>query len=89
MSVQRRGAAITIKGLRREFVGTGGRTVALDGVDLTIAPGEFVCIVGPSGCGKSTLLFNHPFKVSYEEFRSGKIKRWTCSPLQHARSLKP
>lgn len=23
---------------------------------LTIAPGEFVCILGPSGCGKSTLL---------------------------------
>jgi len=25
-------------------------------IDLTIAPGEFLCIVGPSGCGKSTLL---------------------------------
>lgn len=31
-------------------------TVALDGVDLTLAPGEFVSVVGPSGCGKSTLL---------------------------------
>ncbi len=56
MSVQRRGAAITIKGLRREFIGSNGATTALDGVDLSIAPGEFVCIVGPSGCGKSTLL---------------------------------
>ena len=31
-------------------------TVALQGVDLRVAPGEFVSVVGPSGCGKSTLL---------------------------------
>src|SRR5690242_8012979 len=30
--------------------------VALDGLDLDIAAGEFLTIVGPSGCGKSTVL---------------------------------
>src|SRR5262245_22823954 len=29
---------------------------ALEGVDLDVREGEFLCVVGPSGCGKSTLL---------------------------------
>ncbi|MET7853282.1 ABC transporter ATP-binding protein [Streptomyces avermitilis] len=42
--------------LTRTF-GRAPRTVdALGPLDLTVAPGEFVCLVGPSGCGKSTLL---------------------------------
>ena len=33
-----------------------GSVLALDGIDLDVRPGEFVCLVGASGCGKSTLL---------------------------------
>ena len=48
---------IEIRGLRQGYVTKRGDVVqALEGVDLTIEPGEFVCIVGPSGCGKTTLL---------------------------------
>jgi len=52
----RRGATIAIAALRKEYGEGRERVVALDGINLTIAPGEFCCIVGPSGCGKSTLL---------------------------------
>ncbi len=48
---------ITVAALRQEFRAADGRpVVALDGIDLAVAEGEFVCLVGPSGCGKTTLL---------------------------------
>jgi len=40
----------------KRFAVSDGEVEALRAVDLTVAPGEFVCIIGASGCGKSTLL---------------------------------
>jgi NitT/TauT family transport system ATP-binding protein len=49
-------AAITIENVHKRFGRNGAQVVALDGIDLAIRAGEFVCLLGPSGCGKSTLL---------------------------------
>jgi NitT/TauT family transport system ATP-binding protein len=49
---------IEARQLTKRFVNdrTGREVLALDSVDFTINPGEFLCLVGPSGCGKSTFL---------------------------------
>ena len=47
---------LTVESLNKTYVSQGSDTPALVDINLSIAEGEFLCLLGPSGCGKSTLL---------------------------------
>ena len=49
-------ASLEARRVTKRFAHGRYRLKALDGIDLRVGDGEFVCIVGPSGCGKSTFL---------------------------------
>jgi len=52
---------VVAEGVRKSF----GRNEVLSGIDLTVSPGQVLCIIGPSGSGKSTFLrcINHLEKI--------------------------
>ena len=49
-------AFLELFALRKDFPGPQGPSVVVEGFDLRLAHGEFVCLLGQSGCGKSTVL---------------------------------
>jgi putative ABC transport system ATP-binding protein len=49
-------AAVSVKGVTKEFGANGTKTLALRGVDLEVYDGQLTLLVGPSGCGKTTLI---------------------------------
>ena len=49
-------ADISVRGLSKSYRDSNGELKAIDGIDLTVRAGEFLCVLGPSGCGKSSLL---------------------------------
>jgi multiple sugar transport system ATP-binding protein len=59
--------AVSLRQVRKTF----GAAKVIHGIDLEIAPGEFVVLVGPSGCGKSTLL---RMIAGLEETSGGEIR---------------
>jgi putative spermidine/putrescine transport system ATP-binding protein len=60
------GVEVRLEDLRRSYAGA----TALNGLSLTLAPGELVALLGPSGCGKTTAL---RLVAGLEEANSGRV----------------
>ena len=67
---------ITVKNVHKIYPTKGIENVVLEGVNLSVSEGEFICIIGHSGCGKSTLLnMVTGFVICYSFFGTGLSQR--------------
>jgi len=62
---------LVIDGVTKVYPTPTGPYTVLDGIDLEVAEGEFVCVIGHSGCGKSTLL---DMVSGFREPTSGEVR---------------
>lgn len=84
------GPLIRLQGVSKVFGSGSSRTVALEGIDLSIERGEFVGVDGPSGSGKTTLLsliglLDTPTEGTYE-LNGFEVNRLAASERAHARN---
>ncbi|WP_420536624.1 ATP-binding cassette domain-containing protein, partial [Escherichia fergusonii] len=68
---------MTLRQLSKRY----GERQVLKGLDLDIAPGEFVAVVGQSGCGKSTLL---RLLAGLDEPTTGELRRGAAAAARPA-----
>ena len=61
---------VVFEKVSKVFERRGADLEVLANIDLSVAPGEFVCLLGPSGCGKSTLL---NISGGFEQPTSGRV----------------
>ena len=75
-------AAIVAEGLRKRY---GSREV-LEGVDLTVEPGELVALLGPNGAGKTTTV---EILEGYRTADGGSVRVLGLDPARDGRTLRP
>lgn len=69
---------LEVRGLRKEFPTPRGPLTILDGIDLTLRPGDALSIMGPSGSGKSTLLY---ILGTLDQPTAGSVTIEGCNPF--------
>ncbi|MEO8198310.1 MAG: ABC transporter ATP-binding protein [Thermoanaerobaculia bacterium] len=84
---------VDVRGVKKTFVRGSEKIQVLEGLDMSVAKGEFLALMGPSGSGKSTLLnliggLDRPTSgivevggVRIDELSEGKLAAWRASHI--------